>query len=74
MSLPKIAEARELSDEELAEQIIATKKQLFQLRLQQATRKLEKPHQFKHAKHRIAQLMTVQNERKKAASDTSTTK
>lgn len=67
MPLPKVEEARSLSDEELAEQIIAVKKQLFQLRLQQATRQLDKPHQFKHAKHRLAQLLTVEHERKRGA-------
>lgn len=63
MPLPKIAEARNLSDTELAEQITAVKKQLFQLRLQKATRQLEKSHQFKHARHRLAQLLTVEHER-----------
>ncbi len=67
MPLPKISEARDLSDQELAAQIIAVKKQLFQLRLQKATRQLDKPHQFKHAKHRLAQLLTVEHERKRAA-------
>lgn len=68
MPLTKISEARELSDEKLVEEIIAVKKQLFQLRLQKATRQLEKPHQFKHARHRLAQLLTVETERKRAAS------
>ena len=66
MPLPKISEARNLSDGEIAEQIIAVKKQLFQLRLQKATRQLEKPHQIKHAKHRLAQLLTVEHERKQS--------
>jgi large subunit ribosomal protein L29 len=68
MPLPKIEDARNLSDEELDEQIVAVKKQLFQLRLQKATRQLEKPHQFKHAKHRLAQLLTVEHERKRVPS------
>ena len=68
MSLPKIAEARELNDERLAEEIVAVKRQLFQLRLQKATRQPEKPHQFKHARHRLSQLLTVEGERKRAAS------
>ncbi|MDJ0734676.1 MAG: 50S ribosomal protein L29 [Nostocaceae cyanobacterium] len=72
MPLPKISEARELSDEKLAEEIAATKKQLFQLRLQKATRQLEKPHQFRHARHRLAQLLTVESERKRAAAQTPT--
>ncbi|MBD2179568.1 MULTISPECIES: 50S ribosomal protein L29 [Oscillatoriophycideae] len=73
MSLPKIEEARKLSDEELAEQIIQAKRQLFQLRLQKATRQLEKPHQFKHTKHKIAQLLTVEHERKMAAQKSAST-
>ncbi|WP_066376332.1 MULTISPECIES: 50S ribosomal protein L29 [unclassified Anabaena] len=68
MPLPKISEARELTDEKLAEEIIAVKKQLFQLRLQKATRQLDKPHQFRHARHRLAQLLTVEAERKQVAS------
>ncbi|MBW4556731.1 MAG: 50S ribosomal protein L29 [Trichormus sp. ATA11-4-KO1] len=67
MPLPKISEARELSDEKLAAEIVAVKRQLFQLRLQKATRQMEKPHQFRHAKHRLAQLLTVETERKRVA-------
>ena len=66
MALPKIAEARKLSDEELAEEILAVKRELFQLRLEQATRRLEKPHLFKHTKHRLSQLLTVERERQLA--------
>lgn len=73
MALPKVSEARDLSDRELAEQIIAVKKQLFQLRLQKATKQLEKPHQFKHFKHRLAQLLTVEHERKRATENSSDT-
>lgn len=65
MSLSKIADARELSDEQLAEEVLAVKKQLFQLRLQKATRQLDKSHQFRHARHRLAQLLTVEGERKR---------
>ena len=67
MALPKIEDARKLSDEELAEEILAVKRELFQLRLEQATRRLEKPHLFKHTKHRLAQLLTVEREREIAA-------
>ncbi len=67
MALPKIEDARKLSEEELAEEILAVKRELFQLRLEQATRRLEKPHLFKHAKHRMAQLLTVEREREIAA-------
>lgn len=63
MALPKIEDARSLSDDELQEQIVSTKKQLFQLRFQKATRQLETTHEFKHERHRLAQLMTVERER-----------
>lgn len=66
MPLPKIEDARKLSDEELGEQISATKRELFDLRFQKATRQLEKTHQFKHVRHRLAQLMTVERERQLA--------
>ncbi|HEY9749929.1 MAG TPA: 50S ribosomal protein L29 [Allocoleopsis sp.] len=41
---------------------------MFELRMQKATRQLEKPHQFRHARHQLAQLMTVERERQRAAS------
>ncbi|NJO77518.1 MAG: 50S ribosomal protein L29 [Cyanobacteria bacterium RM1_2_2] len=67
MPLPKVEEIRDLSDQELNDRIVATKKELFQLRFQKATRQLEKPHQFKHLRHRLAQLMTLERERQLAA-------
>lgn len=70
MAFPKIEEVKDLSDSELSEQILATKRQLFELRLQKATRRLEKPHEFKHARHRLAQLMTVEGERQRSAAAT----
>ena len=66
MPLPKIEEVRKLNDQELADEILAAKRELFELRLQQATRRLEKPHQFKHLRHRIAQMLTVERERQLA--------
>jgi large subunit ribosomal protein L29 len=63
MPFPKVSEVRDLSDEELSEQIVAAKKQLFDLRFQQATRQLTKTHQYKHTRHRLAQLLTVERER-----------
>ncbi|HEY9696525.1 MAG TPA: 50S ribosomal protein L29 [Trichocoleus sp.] len=63
MALPKIGEIRDLNDAEISEQIVSVKKELFQLRFQKATRRLEKPHQFKHLRHRLSQLMTIERER-----------
>jgi len=63
MALPKIKDARSLSEEDLVEEILAAKRKLFELRFQQATRRLEKSHEFKHTRHRLAQLLTVERER-----------
>ena len=46
MALPKVADARKLSDEELEQAIIAVKRELFDLRLKKATRQSVQPHQF----------------------------
>ena len=70
MALPKVADARKLNDEELTQEIVNAKKKLFQLRLEQTTGRLEKPHLFKHTKHWIAQLLTVQGERQTEGSST----
>lgn len=68
MALPKMNEIRQLSNEEVASEIVETKRRLFQLRFQKATRQLEAGlHQFKHERHRLAQLMTLQRERQLAA-------
>jgi large subunit ribosomal protein L29 len=63
MALPNVAEARAKSDEQIAQRVLEIKKALFQLRFEQGTRRLEKPHQFKHLKHELAQLMTIERER-----------
>jgi large subunit ribosomal protein L29 len=68
MALPKIAEVRKMSNDEIADAILAAKKKLFELRLQQATRRLEKTHEFKHTRHRLGQLLTVERERQLAQS------
>lgn len=72
MPLPKIADARKLDDRELADEILAVKKQLFELRLKQATSRLEKPHEFRHARHRLAQMLTVEREREIQAIESKT--
>jgi len=63
MALPSITDARNLGEEELGQEIVAAKKQLFELRMEQSLGRLEKPHQIRHLRHRIAQLLTVERER-----------
>ena len=63
MARPDIAEVRTLTDSELTEKIDGTRRELFELRFQQATRRLEHPHRFKEARIKLAHLLTVQQER-----------
>jgi large subunit ribosomal protein L29 len=63
MARPAIAEVRKLTEDQIVEQINGTRRELFDLRFQQATRRLENPHRFREARIRLAQLQTVQRER-----------
>ncbi|MCP9928527.1 50S ribosomal protein L29 [Cyanobium sp. CH-040] len=68
MARPSIADTRKLADGELSDQINATRRELFELRFQQATRRLEGTHRFKEARIKLAHLLTVQNERQSSGS------
>ena len=59
----KAKELRELSDEELDEKMAETRQELFNLRFQTATGVLENSARLRHAKHEIARILTVKNER-----------
>ena len=48
----------------IEDEIINSKKELFNLRLQRATRQSFKSHNFKHLKHKVAQLLTLETQRK----------
>ena len=67
MARPDIAEVRKLTDSDLSERITATRRELFDLRFQQATRRLENPHRFKEARIKLAHLLSVQQERQRSA-------
>ncbi|MCT7949205.1 50S ribosomal protein L29 [Ancylothrix sp. C2] len=71
MAFSKISDFQNLSDSEVEQQILAAKRELFQLRMQKATKQLEKPHLFKHTKHRLAQLHTLEAQRKQKAAQES---
>jgi large subunit ribosomal protein L29 len=66
MARPAIAEVRNLTDSELTEQINGIRRELFDLRFQQATRRLEHPHRFKQARIKLAHLLSVQKERQRS--------
>ena len=61
---PKIKQTNLLDDEQLNKEILASKKELFELRLRQSTNQYFTPHSFRHIKHRLGQLLMIQKERK----------
>lgn len=63
----KPAEFREMSDEHLALTLKETVKNLFHLRFQSATERLETPSEIRKAKRDIARIKTIQRERELAA-------
>ena len=61
-------ELREMNDEQLNVALAETQKELFQLRFQSTTEKLEAPSELKKLRREIARIKTVQNERVRANS------
>jgi large subunit ribosomal protein L29 len=63
----KAKEMRAMSDEQLELHLRDTVKNLFHLRIQSATERLETPSEIKKAKREVARVRTVQRERQLAA-------
>jgi len=72
MAKPDTAEVRKLTDADIKEQIEGTRRELFDLRFQRATRQLSNSHLFKAARIKLAQLLTVQQERNRSTQSSST--
>ena len=56
-------ELRELNDEDLAERLVETRRELFNLRFQSQTGALDNVARLGLVKREIARILTVQNER-----------
>ena len=67
MAHPDISDVRELSEEQIDERIDGLRRELFDLRFQRATRRLEHPHRFKEVRIKLAHLLTVRNERQRSS-------
>ncbi len=63
MAEAKQIDLSQLSDTEINEKISETRRELFDLRFQRATRQLTETHRFKKARVQLAQLLTIQSER-----------
>lgn len=59
----KIQEIKELSNEELAGEIIRLRRRLYEVRSQAVTEKLESPTLITQTKRDIARCLTVQRQR-----------
>jgi len=68
MSKTTTKDVRNLSASDISEKIENLRKELFDLRIQQATRQLAKTLRFKEARTELAQLLTVSNERSRSNS------
>jgi large subunit ribosomal protein L29 len=61
------ADYRGMSDEQLALSLKEQEKNLFHLRFQSATERLETPSEIRKAKREVARILTIQRERQLAA-------
>jgi large subunit ribosomal protein L29 len=69
----KPADYRGMSDEQLGLSLKEVVKNLFHLRFQSATERLETPSEIRKAKREIARIQTIQRERQLAAQKAATT-
>ena len=70
MSKSDTADLRKLTDTNITEQIDGLRRELFDLRFQKVTSQLSNTHRFKEARVKLAQLLTIKNERLRSNSST----
>jgi large subunit ribosomal protein L29 len=63
----KAVELREKSQEELAQELLTLRREQFNLRMQQATGELGRPHEYGRVKTDIARVKTIMGELKRNA-------
>ncbi len=61
--MTRVAELRDLGDDELMERLDSNKEELFNLRFQLATGQLDNPMRIKQVRHDVARILTVLRER-----------
>lgn len=66
MAKMKISEFRAMDEQQLALTLRDIEKQLFDLRFQSATDRLETPSEIRKARRNIARIKTIQSERQHA--------
>jgi large subunit ribosomal protein L29 len=62
--MTRVAELRDLGDDELLDRLDSNKEELFNLRFQLATGQLDNPMRIKQVRHDVARILTVLRERR----------
>jgi len=70
--MSKASELREMSDEHLALTLKETVGNLFHLRLQAQTERLDAPSELRKQRRLVARIKTLQNQRRRAAENAET--
>ena len=65
--MSKASELREMSDEQLAFALKEARQELFRLRFQAATEKLDAPSNLQKLRREIARVLTIQRQRELSA-------
>ncbi|MBC7159161.1 MAG: 50S ribosomal protein L29 [Porphyrobacter sp.] len=65
--MAKFEDLRTRSDDQLADELVALKREQFNLRFQAATNQLERPARIREVRRAIAQIKTLQTERARSA-------
>jgi len=65
--MAKSSELREMSGDQLTHELRETQQELFRLRFQAATERLDAPSNLKKLRRDIARIKTIQQERERAA-------
>jgi large subunit ribosomal protein L29 len=71
--MSNIADLRDMNDEQLQFTLKETREELFQLRFQSATEKLDAPSNLRRLRRSVARILTLQREREIAAAAETTT-
>jgi len=59
-----VSELRQKNNEELTEELLGLRREQFNLRMQQATGQLVRPHEYRRVRKDIARIKTVLSEQK----------
>ncbi len=63
----KAAEVRELTDDQLVDELTKLKREQFNMRFQKATGQLENTTRFRQIRRDVARILTVMQDRRRAA-------